>query len=1168
MAEMGVRDWMEALSLKEGQALEERAAVDDISGCKNNNSGSPTAPIDTTAFDLGSMTFLEFTQDLEPYVGEEQIDLLMVSRGMSLFAMMLASMDSNSVSRQDTQLICEYLRARLENNNEVLNYKYGLNEVADSLLQVVTWKRFVPGEAAPLAKAIYKLCKGDSNTFMNQTPSTRRKYYVIIDYLNTKYQQHLERDMGASEFVTGLVELGAREKSALCLKDVFSLYVAVGSGWTLGSEDYKQLWDSFMRYFPITLTVTPNDQPTPDELRELLTRCFTANDFYAKEAFEKFLGELDIDQSANTKKQLLLATKSCVKAFSIHTLTEWASKIWDSLKFEIWNGENEEFIEDSLDIIHLLAVQLTNADWNWNEKSEVSSFIDSVVAEIFERLSDMKRYISGSERMLNAIASSSPLSLHLVMKGVFPGLCIMAQDEQSKVSKESIIGVFNSILKARVDIAAGTDTYEDRYHMDPTAFIISPQERYNQEAVLIKDMQAFSEAIRDLYFGAISELKAGLSEDSSMAGSVAQGFVYLRKIVGLLGDSTEIILETLNEVALAKTSSVDLQQAALKSIQEIVSFDTSGFSQSTLPSFLNEIPDQIDTAGGSDVLERATDILDNLVQIACSNSLNHIDFHESLLAKFDAVRQHKGQLQYLNVIIAASHRALSLYESVLPAGRRDAFILPLEDRINGPYSSIVLPLLDRVVGVVGEPGSAYLGLQNSVDPTQPWNDLTINLLGQMLTIAMLAEYHQIVVDEEGVEIDKKLDNILVSYNKNKPEGVPHGLVTLFRSEEDYSKVNPDNAGDFEGWPQDQSLLMFLVASLVAGINPKDEPHIWNSIGVVKNTITMIEASISTTVEASELARISFLYNMQLLVNKYHAGSHSALDYGHPTLGDWMLSIVQKAQSGTPMQIDNVYRTLAYYTAASLAAYQSGGSEAKQFLTQMIEGIAIPGHSLKISQSLRILLAPSPILTKKNFCTIRPLRQGLLFNHAAKELIDLWRSTEDQDIKGNYLVALAGILAFLDPAMLVDNVEMLFPAILEGTNCGHDEWTQETFIQLVFTLVPLATGVIEEHLDSVISRMTDRIKVSGGTAGGIATGASAAETESVVNEVANTVGASVKGRAMALEVLTLLVSHVDAGKLGVRKFRVVGEVDGALSDSRRVVRHKAEVCKMVWFNLKG
>lgn len=508
-------------------------------------------------------------------------------------------------------------------------------------------------------------------------------------------------------------------------------------------------------------------------------------------------------------------------------MTEWASKIWDSLKFEIWNGENEEFIEDSLDIIHTLVAHLTNSDWSWSEKSEVSSFIDGIVAEIFERLSDMKRYISGSERMLNAIASASPLSLHLIIRRVFPGLCIMAQDDHSKVSKKSIVGVFNSILQARVLLAADANTYEERYNLEPAGFVFSPIERFEQEARLLSDMRPFHESIKDLYFDAISGLKAGSTEDPSMADVVAQGFVYLAQIVGLLGTASGIVLETLNEVALAGSSSADLQRTALKAIRDISTFDSNGFVGVTVLKFLGELPDEIeDMTTSAGVLERVIDILENLVQIACTSSVNHYNFHKFLLTKFDQVRQRKGQLQYLNVILAASHRALSLFDTGLPADARNASILSPEDRVSGPYSSIVLPLLGRVVGVVGDSNSAYVGLQNSVDPTQPWNDLTISLLGQMLTIAMLADYSLSSINE-GQMVYQKVDNILVSHDKNLPAGVPSALITLFRSEEDLKSVNFDSQMDFKSWTGDKSLAMFLVVSLLVGINPKD-----NSVSLI------------------------------------------------------------------------------------------------------------------------------------------------------------------------------------------------------------------------------------------------------------------------------------------------------------------------------------------------
>lgn len=34
MADKGVREWMDALSLNDGQALEERVVVTDVAGCK------------------------------------------------------------------------------------------------------------------------------------------------------------------------------------------------------------------------------------------------------------------------------------------------------------------------------------------------------------------------------------------------------------------------------------------------------------------------------------------------------------------------------------------------------------------------------------------------------------------------------------------------------------------------------------------------------------------------------------------------------------------------------------------------------------------------------------------------------------------------------------------------------------------------------------------------------------------------------------------------------------------------------------------------------------------------------------------------------------------------------------------------------------------------------
>jgi hypothetical protein len=153
-----------------------------------------------------------------------------------------------------------------------------------------------------VAKSIFSLAEGKINTFIDLTPSTRLKFYKIVWILVENYERPLLRDMGGDSFVGGLVELSELEKSAICLKDLFALYARIGKAWSLTSDGYTQLWDCFIRYFPITLGASQkDDQPKPEELKDLLRQCFTANDFFGKAAFETLLGNIDADQGANKK---------------------------------------------------------------------------------------------------------------------------------------------------------------------------------------------------------------------------------------------------------------------------------------------------------------------------------------------------------------------------------------------------------------------------------------------------------------------------------------------------------------------------------------------------------------------------------------------------------------------------------------------------------------------------------------------------------------------------------------------------------------------------------------------------------------------------------------------------------------------------------------------------
>ena len=194
-------------------------------------------------------------------------------------------------------VLIPYLCARLEDGSPGIYY------VAEALQIMVKWTRFAPGDAQEVARAVFKL--GAANNFSSQTAVTRLSLYTLVDVLRTTRAAAVKRDMSEKEFVKGLVTMAELEKNPSCLRALFTLYANLSRDWTLDEGDFKQIFDSYVRYFPITMKDAPKDPkiPTTAELRDLLLNCFIASDGYAQSTFAAMIERLDVD-SANTKVRL------------------------------------------------------------------------------------------------------------------------------------------------------------------------------------------------------------------------------------------------------------------------------------------------------------------------------------------------------------------------------------------------------------------------------------------------------------------------------------------------------------------------------------------------------------------------------------------------------------------------------------------------------------------------------------------------------------------------------------------------------------------------------------------------------------------------------------------------------------------------------------------------
>jgi DNA repair/transcription protein MET18/MMS19 len=157
--------------------------------------------------------------------------------------------------------------------------------------------RFPRGDASVVAKAAFKLA---STSFREQLPATRLAVFELLNFLLGTYSATLTRDMGAQSFVEGLVNLAEFEKDPRCLKVLFQMYQEISQDWTLQPHSFKLMWDSYSRYFPITLKTTDTSVPGREELQLLLIGCFASNDAYATHALPHLLEGLDTSEDTLT----------------------------------------------------------------------------------------------------------------------------------------------------------------------------------------------------------------------------------------------------------------------------------------------------------------------------------------------------------------------------------------------------------------------------------------------------------------------------------------------------------------------------------------------------------------------------------------------------------------------------------------------------------------------------------------------------------------------------------------------------------------------------------------------------------------------------------------------------------------------------------------------------
>jgi DNA repair/transcription protein MET18/MMS19 len=442
---------------------------------------------------------------------------------------------------------------------------------------------------------------------------------------------------------------------------------------------------------------------------------------------------------------------SCITGYSISIVLEWVNKIWDSLKFEVWNGENEEFIQGALKVINSIASAFTFGPLALNAQiQEAKRFISSILKECVDRMVDSKqRYMSSTGRILYAVASSSQYMFAQVTKSTLPALLLLWEDLTYSSEKGSLLEVFNAILQARTEVGGNSqkDFNNPPHSASETADWDQSKIEFTSALITFKE-----KLVDSVYWAAMAVNVMNTPDDTIFRVNTIKGLVLLTRIPNFLTDGEQgTIIDTLNKMGFGSSQRDEIHTQAISALQQVSVYDPARFSAITLPSFSSHLPGGISNKVVEDgETETLMSALDDLVNIACKEPCIVQDrsisfpkhavfdaFQEVMMSKLlHLLNAEKEQTEYARIVIAAISLGLKKFDAALDVGAADHVLQPsTSEPSQHPYAGIVLRLFKSLAKVRHDSsGGSYIGIQLVSEKKDL--EMLITEVGNIATLAL------------------------------------------------------------------------------------------------------------------------------------------------------------------------------------------------------------------------------------------------------------------------------------------------------------------------------------------------------------------------------------------------------------------------------------------------
>ncbi|KAL8671624.1 MAG: hypothetical protein Q9168_003875 [Polycauliona sp. 1 TL-2023] len=595
-----------------------------------------------TAHSLESKTksLIDVVQSLGEYINDE--DASIRSKAVTYLAQVIGALPSTTLSRQQVQVLCQFLCDRIEDGGAVggLRKLQGLGRF-NKEMAIMTFRALIE----------------HFQDLMIRPHSQRLQILELLNELMLNHRVAL-RSLG-DDAIVGITDLVSGEKDPRSLMIIFSILQVIMVEWDIAAKA-ETLFDSAFCYFPITFRPPPDDpyRITAQDLKNRLRGCIAASSHFAPFAFPQLLEKLD-STSPNVKKDVLQTLTACATSYSLAAISNWSITLWDSLKYEILNVQEEDLAEDSLVTLQAIATTLGKDLTSTTQTTHLARFLKPITNECKEELqAPQHKKAKPAGQILSSLAASSSVALFLVVKAIVPSVLTLYQDADSIASQKALLEVLVQIFNAAVICDEATGVARTSGNAEHP---LSP----------------FKDRLFELFSQA---LMSSSSDEVTFRVVALKGLLRLCQVRNYFQNSEiGMVIQYLDEIVLTEDLSgrEQVKNEAIQALVEISKFKHQLIMDVTFPAFMANLPDQ-PTNDQTDYVVT----LEGLARLSVEKSISDTLIRR-LLNKLETVLQVEGQESYAQALLSTTDYVLS---------QRD---LPTDSNLSSYHEKIVVTYVSK-----------------------------------------------------------------------------------------------------------------------------------------------------------------------------------------------------------------------------------------------------------------------------------------------------------------------------------------------------------------------------------------------------------------------------------------------------------------------------------------